>query len=56
VFCRAGLTDMLERQVPVGDRTLGIDDDPEWEGIVSHTALLGRLEAEDSIVSIDPAP
>jgi AAA domain len=56
VFCRAGLIDMLERHVSVGERTLGIDDDPEWEGSVSHVALLGRLEAEDSIVPIDPAP
>jgi hypothetical protein len=32
---------------------LGVDDDPEWEGVVSHTAPLDRLAANDRIVPVE---
>jgi hypothetical protein len=54
VFARAGAREMLDGYVPAGGRVLGVDDDPEWEGIFSHTALMDRLAAEDRIVRVDP--
>lgn len=51
VFARAGIEDMLLRHAPSGDRVLGLDADPEFEGWRAHLAVLARLRCEGRIVS-----
>lgn len=43
IFGRQGITEQLIRFTPVGDRALGIDDDPEYQGWRAHLTLLATL-------------
>lgn len=43
IFGRQGIADQLNRFVPAGDRALGIDDDPEFQGWRAHATLLSAL-------------
>jgi len=43
IFGRQGITEQLTRFAPVGDRALGIDDDPEFKGWRAHLTLLAAL-------------
>jgi AAA domain len=43
IFARQGITEQLTRFAPAGDRALGIDDDPEYQGWRAHLTLLSAL-------------
>lgn len=43
IFGRQGVTQQLTRFAPAGDRALGIDDDPEYQGWRAHLTLLAAL-------------
>jgi hypothetical protein len=43
VFARQGIIEQLTRFAPAGDRALGIDDDPEYQGWRAHLTLLSAL-------------
>jgi hypothetical protein len=43
IFGRQGVTEQLTRFAPAGDRALGIDDDPEYQGWRAHLTLLATL-------------
>ena len=43
IFGRQGITEQLTRFAPVGDRALGIDEDPEYRGWRAHLTLLAAL-------------
>jgi AAA domain len=53
LFTRGGISEVLSGYVPSSGRVLGIDEDPEWEGIVAHTGLMGRLASENRIVNVE---
>ncbi|WFU31692.1 AAA domain-containing protein [Bradyrhizobium brasilense] len=43
VFGRQGISQQLMRFSPMGDRALGIDDDPEYRGWRAHLTLMAAL-------------
>jgi len=43
VFGRQGITTQLTRFAPAGDRALGIDEDPEFDGWRAHLTLMAAL-------------
>lgn len=43
IFGRHGIGEQLMRFAPVGDRALGIDDDPEYRGWRAHLTLMASL-------------
>jgi hypothetical protein len=52
VFTRAGVEDLLLRYAPSGDRALGLDADPEYEGWRAQLMVLQTLRKRGAIVSI----
>ncbi len=52
VLARAGLEAMLTRAAPIGERVLGLDDDPEWRGWQAHRLVLAALRARGRIVPL----
>ncbi len=52
VVTRAGLEPLLLQYAPTGDRVLGLDRDPEYEGWRAHLTLLGELAQRGRVVSI----
>lgn len=51
---RAGISDRLLRHAPSGDRTLGIEEDAEFEGWRAHLSILRKLADERRIISLQP--
>lgn len=49
IFGRQGITEQLTRFAPAGDRALGIDDDPEYQGWRAHLTLLAALSRADRV-------
>jgi hypothetical protein len=49
---RAGIADRLLRYAPSGDRTLGIDEDPEFEGWRAHLSILKKLAEERRVLAL----
>jgi superfamily I DNA and/or RNA helicase len=49
VVSRAGVRDMLLRYAPSGDRILGIDEDPEYEGWRAQVRIAEELEASGRV-------
>ncbi len=49
---RAGISDRLLRYAPSGDRTLGIDEDAEFEGWRAHLSILRMLAGERRVASL----
>ena len=47
---RAGISERLLRYAPSGDRTLGIDEDPEFEGWRAHLSILRKLAEERRVL------
>lgn len=43
IFGRQGIAEQLTRFAPVGDRALGINDDPEYQGWRAHLTVLAAL-------------
>jgi hypothetical protein len=43
IFGRQGIAEQLIRFAPAGDRALGIDEDPEYQGWRAHLTLLAAL-------------
>ena len=43
---------VLARSVPVGERVLGLDDDPEWRGWQAHRTVLAALRARGQMVPL----
>lgn len=43
IFARQGISQQLVRFSPVGNRALGIDDDPEYRGWRAHLTLMASL-------------
>lgn len=43
IFGRAGIAEQLQRFAPIGDRALGIDDDPEFRGWSAHLSIMLSL-------------
>jgi AAA domain len=60
IFGRQGITEQLSRFVPAGDRALGIDDDPEFNGWRAHVTLMHALAGLGRIFpgvhDLDPQP
>ena len=56
VLARTGIWDLLLRYAPTGDRVLGIDGDPEFEGWRAHVGLLDALRRRGRVVPVAPAP
>jgi hypothetical protein len=52
VVSRAGVRDMLLRFAPTGDRVLGIDADPEYEGWRAQLRIAEELERAGRVVSL----
>jgi hypothetical protein len=52
VFGREGISRQLRRYAPVGDRSLGISDDPEFEGWRANTELMRTLAHRGRIHSV----
>jgi hypothetical protein len=52
VFSRAGVEAQLRRYAPVGDRSLGISDDPEYEGWRSNLHLMETLRVRGRIYPV----
>jgi hypothetical protein len=48
---RAGISDRLLRYAPSGDRTLGIEEDAEFEGWRAHISILQKLVQERRVIS-----
>jgi hypothetical protein len=51
---RDGIEDLLLRYAPSGDRVLGIDGDPEFDGWQAHLSVLERLRRDGRVVSAPP--
>jgi len=51
---RAGISERLLRYAPSGDRTLGIDEDTEFEGWRAHLSILRKLADERRVVALQP--
>ena len=51
---RAGISERLLRYAPSGERTLGIDEDSEFEGWRAHLSILRKLADERRIVALQP--
>jgi len=49
IFGRQGMAEQLHRFVPAGDRALGIDADPEYQGWRAHVTLLSALASSGRI-------
>jgi hypothetical protein len=43
IFGRQGIAQQLMRYTPIGDRALGIDDDPEYRGWRAHLTVMSWL-------------
>ncbi|RJT30817.1 hypothetical protein D3227_29915 [Mesorhizobium waimense] len=43
IFGRQGIAQQLTRYAPIGDRALGIDDDPEYRGWRAHLTVMSWL-------------
>jgi len=52
IFGRDGISRQLRRYAPTGDRSLGISDDPEFEGWRSNTNLMHALARAGRIYSV----
>jgi hypothetical protein len=52
VVSRAGVRDMLLRYAPSGDRVLGIDQDPEYEGWRAQVRIAEELDDAGRLLSI----
>ncbi|MBY0336848.1 MAG: hypothetical protein K2X11_09550 [Acetobacteraceae bacterium] len=52
VFSRAGVEAQLRRYAPIGDRSLGISDDPEYEGWRANLHLMQTLRARGRIYPV----
>jgi hypothetical protein len=52
VFARAGIEEQLSRHAPSGDRVLGIDEDPEFEGWKSNLLVARALRERGRILNI----
>lgn len=52
IFGRQGVANQLRRYAPVGDRSLGISDDPEFEGWRANMNLLHALAQRGRIYSV----
>jgi hypothetical protein len=52
ILARQGILDTLERYAPSGDRVLGIDRDPGYEGWRSHVTIQTQLRARGSVLAI----
>ncbi len=52
VLVRAGLEAVLGQVMPVGERVLGLDDDPEWAGWQTHLAVLEVLRTRGRVVAL----
>lgn len=53
ILGRSGIRAQLLRYSPSGDRLLGIDEDPEYEGWRAHMQLMSSLESRGRIFSLD---
>jgi hypothetical protein len=49
IFGRQGISEQLTRFAPAGDRALGIDDDPEYQGWRAHLTLLAALSRANRV-------
>jgi len=52
VVSRGGLTDMLLRHAPSGDRILDVEEDGEFEGWRAHLSILQSLKRQGRVVNI----
>jgi hypothetical protein len=52
VFSRAGVEEQLQRYAPIGDRSLGISDDPEYEGWRANIHLIRALRSRGRIYPV----
>jgi hypothetical protein len=52
IVSRAGLRGQLLRYAPSGDRLLGVDEDPEYEGWRAHMELVSSLESQGRIIRL----
>ncbi|MEZ5996407.1 MAG: AAA domain-containing protein [Hyphomonadaceae bacterium] len=52
IFGRDGISRQLRRYAPVGDRSLGISDDPEFEGWRANMELMRTLEQRGRIYRV----
>jgi len=52
ILSRSGIKNQLLRYAPSGDRVLGVDEDPEYEGWRSHMHLINSLESQNRIFSL----
>lgn len=52
IFGREGVSRQLRKYAPRGDRTLGIDDDPEFRGWQASMHLMHQLEQRGRIYSV----
>lgn len=53
VVGRAGITETLERTGTGNERVLGIDEDAGYRGWKANTSILGHLEADGRILTLD---
>jgi hypothetical protein len=49
IFGRQGISEQLTRFAPAGNRALGIDDDPEYQGWRAHLTLLVALSTANRL-------
>lgn len=52
LFTRAGLEQQLRRYAPVGDRSLGISDDPEYDGWRANLYMVENLRGRGRIYAV----
>ncbi len=52
IVARGGIREMLLRYAPVGDRVLGVPQDPEFEGWRSHLFIMDELRRAGRIMTI----
>jgi hypothetical protein len=52
IFGREGIASQLRRYAPIGDRALGIDADPEFEGWRASENLLDQLSRHNRVYQI----
>lgn len=52
LFGRAGIEEQLQRYAPIGDRSLGISDDPEYEGWRANLNLIRALRSRGRIYPV----
>src|SRR5262245_32559346 len=52
IFGRGGIARQLQRYAPVGDRSLGISDDPEFKGWRANVELMRALAQRDRIYPV----